>query len=292
METLRGIPHSPVVRSLHSHCWEPGSIPGQPTKISQTAQHDSLIKINSHWLSCCQAGRKSFFLLLGSRKVVSPSAGDAKYSSISSGWDLYRHQGVFAWGFPSGSDHKESACNAGDPSLILGSGRSPGEGNGKSLQYSCLGNPMDRGAWWATVLGVAKSWAWLSDWKTVTKYVHESTPFWPPNSISVRFPFINFHTTSFTFIANHGLTKFSKLSVESSQLLGLCICISSPWSLLIFPNSCHPGIVPPKKSKVLRLCLDLPKKVNVKECSNYCTIAPISHASKVMLKILQARLQQ
>ena len=46
--------------------------------------------------------------------------------------------------FPGGSDGKESACNAGDPSLILGLGRSPGEGNGYPFQYSCLGNPMDR----------------------------------------------------------------------------------------------------------------------------------------------------
>ena len=45
----------------------------------------------------------------------------------------------------------------GDPGLIPGSGRSPGEGNGNPLQYSCLGNPMDRGAWWATVHGVTKS---------------------------------------------------------------------------------------------------------------------------------------
>ena len=48
--------------------------------------------------------------------------------------------------FPSVSDGKESACNAGDPGLIPGSGRSPGEGNGYPLQYSCLENPMDRGA--------------------------------------------------------------------------------------------------------------------------------------------------
>ena len=48
-------------------------------------------------------------------------------------------------GFPGGSDGKASACNVGDPGLIPGSGRSPGEGNGNSLQYSCLGNPMDRG---------------------------------------------------------------------------------------------------------------------------------------------------
>ena len=59
-------------------------------------------------------------------------------------------------GFPSGSDSKESACNAGDLNSIPGLGRSPGEGNGNPLQYSCLENPMDRGAWWATVHGVAR----------------------------------------------------------------------------------------------------------------------------------------
>ena len=55
------------------------------------------------------------------------------------------------WGFPHSSIGKESACNAGDPCSIPGSGISPGEGNGNPLQYSCLKNPMDRGAWWATV---------------------------------------------------------------------------------------------------------------------------------------------
>ena len=59
-------------------------------------------------------------------------------------------------GFPSSSVGKESACNAGDPGLIPGSGRSPGEGSGNPLQYSCLENPMDRGAWQATVHGVAR----------------------------------------------------------------------------------------------------------------------------------------
>ena len=61
------------------------------------------------------------------------------------------------WGFPGGSDGKESACNARDPSLIPGLGRSPGEGNGNPLQYSCLENSMDRGAWKAIVYEVAKS---------------------------------------------------------------------------------------------------------------------------------------
>ena len=51
---------------------------------------------------------------------------------------------------------KESACNAGDQGLIPGLGRSPGGGHGNPLQYSCLDNPMDRGAWWATAHGVAR----------------------------------------------------------------------------------------------------------------------------------------
>ena len=50
--------------------------------------------------------------------------------------------------FPGGSVLKEAACNAGDSGLIFGLGRSPEEGNGYSLQHSCLGNPMDRGVWW------------------------------------------------------------------------------------------------------------------------------------------------
>ena len=61
-------------------------------------------------------------------------------------------------GIPGGSDGKESSCNAGDLGSIPGSGRSPGEGNGYPLQYSCLENSMDRGAWRATVNGVAKRW--------------------------------------------------------------------------------------------------------------------------------------
>ena len=59
-------------------------------------------------------------------------------------------------GFPYSSVGKKSACNAGDPGSIPGSGRSLGEGNGNPLQYSCLENPMDSGAWQATVHGVAR----------------------------------------------------------------------------------------------------------------------------------------
>ena len=66
-------------------------------------------------------------------------------------------------GFPCSSVSKESACCAGDLGSILGLGRSPGEGNGNPLQYPYLENLMGRGAWWAAVHGVIKSWAGLSD---------------------------------------------------------------------------------------------------------------------------------
>ena len=59
-------------------------------------------------------------------------------------------------GLSGSSDSKESACNAGDPGSKPESGRSPGEENGYPLQYSCLENPMDRGAWWAMVHGIAE----------------------------------------------------------------------------------------------------------------------------------------
>ena len=79
-------------------------------------------------------------------------------------------------GFPVGSVVKKKnkkktlPANAGDtggPGLLSGLGRSPGEGNGNPLQYSCLENPMDGGAWWATVHGVAKSWTRLSDFTSL-----------------------------------------------------------------------------------------------------------------------------
>ena len=67
-------------------------------------------------------------------------------------------------GFPGGSDSKESACNVGDPDSIPGSGRFPAEGNGYSLQYSCLENSMDRETWRLTVHGVSKNWTQPRDY--------------------------------------------------------------------------------------------------------------------------------
>ena len=69
---------------------------------------------------------------------------------------------IYPGGFPSSSVIKNLPANAGDVGYILGLGSSPGEVNGNPLQYSCLGNPMDRGAWWATVHGVTKSQTLLS----------------------------------------------------------------------------------------------------------------------------------
>ena len=93
------------------------------------------------------------------------------YKTVVATKAYYCHQVIyiiymgFTLGFPGGSMVEKPPANAGDAgevSLIPGSGRSPGGGNGNPLQYSCLGNPMDRGAWWATVHGVTKSQTRLS----------------------------------------------------------------------------------------------------------------------------------
>ena len=72
-------------------------------------------------------------------------------------------------GFPGGSEVKNQPASAGDRGLTPGSGRSAEEGNGSPLQYSCLENSMDRGAWWATVHVVTKSQTRLSDRSTATE---------------------------------------------------------------------------------------------------------------------------
>ena len=108
--------------------------------------------------------------------VVGQGLGEIKREVWLTGWgERAREQSIpsrgklllLYWcrpGFPGGSEGKESACNVGDPGSIPGSGRSPGEGSGNPLQYSCLENPMHRGAWWAAVHGVAKSQAQLGDY--------------------------------------------------------------------------------------------------------------------------------
>ena len=76
-------------------------------------------------------------------------------------------------GFSGGSDGKESACNVGDPGSIPGSERSLGKGNGNPLQYFCLKNSTDRGVWWASVHGVAKSRTWLNKSQHTHTHTHK-----------------------------------------------------------------------------------------------------------------------
>ena len=115
-------------------------------------------------------------------------------SPKSLAWALLSYLLPWHWmGFPGGSSGKESACNAGDLGLIPGSGRCPGEGNGYSRQYSCLENPMDRGAWWATVYGVTKSQTRLKDeqfhyfslFMSVLKHLNQQYPH-SPHLSSIR----------------------------------------------------------------------------------------------------------
>ena len=102
-----------------------------------------------------------------------------KFNLISSFWILTGYP-IYC-GLPGGSDGKESACNAGDPGLIPGLGRSPGEGNGNPFQYSCLENSMDRGAWWATVHGCkdldTTEWLTLALHPIVTPLASSDAPF-------------------------------------------------------------------------------------------------------------------
>ena len=99
--------------------------------------------------------RSYFILLLWDRTCISKVIKNCRLHTVI---------------FPDNSVNKESPCNAWDPGSIPGSRRSPREGNGNSLQYSCLRNSADRVAWWATVHGVTKSWTWLSNWAHTSCY--------------------------------------------------------------------------------------------------------------------------
>ena len=89
--------------------------------------------------------------------------GNSSWNSHRTRHDCCREKECTA----GGSLVKNPPASAGDAGSIPGLGRSPGEGNGNPLQYTCLGNPMDKGAWWATVHGVTKSGTQLSKWASV-----------------------------------------------------------------------------------------------------------------------------
>ena len=124
------------------------------------------------WPFCWEALRISVSLL---GKESACSAGDPGLTP-GLGRSAGKRIGYLLQGFPGGSEVKASACNAGDLGLIPGSGRSPGEGNGNPLQYSCLENSMNRGAWWATVHRVAKSETRLSDLTYFPRWLNGQNP--------------------------------------------------------------------------------------------------------------------
>ena len=146
-----GFPGSSAGRESLCNTGDPGSIPGSGSSPGEGIGYS----LQYSWAS------------LIAQKVKNPPAVQETWV-WSLGWVDPLEGGygnpLQSWGFPSGSDSKESSCNAGDLGLILGLGRSPEEGNGNPLQNSCLENSMDREAWWATVHGFAKKWTRWSNW--------------------------------------------------------------------------------------------------------------------------------
>ena len=118
-------------------------------------------------------------------------------------------------GFPRWLDCKESACNAGDLGSIPASGRSPGRGNGNPLQYSCLENSIDRGAWWATVHGVTKSQTRLSD-------NTQSFNYWQIFSLSLVSLFSIVRSSAISNALN--IFLYSSLFQNCSHLYYCCNC--------------------------------------------------------------------
>ena len=125
----------------------------------------TIILWKSHFQSSCYKDSCCTFEMWGPLLGISAThlTPNGKGRKVLRQWGQDEGRGllVFAFGynilgFLGGSAGKESVCNVGELGLIPGLRRSPGEGNGNPLQYSCLENPMDRGTWWATVHGVAK----------------------------------------------------------------------------------------------------------------------------------------
>ena len=128
-------------------------------------------------------------------------------------------------GFPGGSDGKESACHAGDVRLIPGLGRSPGEGNGHPLQYSCLENSIDRGAWWGTVHWVAKSQTGLS---TLCTFEELGTALGWESSPGPKLWWECLQTGPGSLVTSHPRPR----AAPSSTSLGACRSLSSALQLI------------------------------------------------------------
>ena len=133
---------------------------------------------------------------------------------------LHSHSVVYIHDIPGGSDYQASAYHEGDPASIPGSERSPGEGNGIPLQYSCLENPVDGGAWWATVHGVAKSQTQLSDF-TFTLYITFCLDFSPYKLLQNT----GDNSLIYTVVVGHLF-----YACERAKLLQKCLTLCDPMS--------------------------------------------------------------
>ena len=130
----------------------------QPQASAQTSQRAARVRWGGRKPPPCFS--QSRFIIRNKRSFLWRKKLDLKIIATKHYFSQIFKENV--WCIPFASDGKESACSAGDPASIPRLGRSPGEGNGYPLWYSCLGNPMDRGAWQATVHGVIKSRTQLS----------------------------------------------------------------------------------------------------------------------------------
>ena len=142
---------SSLWRPRHLRCFFKVDFKG-PNKLLQTPLLTCLV---SALVFECYWSSDSYWHHLGNIMVAS--------LSLLSNQDRFLPWSRIKQGFPCSSGGKESSCKVGDMDSIPESGRSPGEGNVNPFQYSCLENPMDREAWWATVHGVTKSQLWLSN---------------------------------------------------------------------------------------------------------------------------------
>ena len=144
-----GFPGSSAGKESTCHAGDPGSVP----RLRRSTGEGVGYPLQYSWTSL---GAQMVIYLQRWRPWLSSWVGKIP-------WRRVRLLSPVLLGFPGGSDGKESACSAGNLGSIPRSGRSPGGGHGNPLQYSCLENLLDRGAWKATVRGVTKSWTQLSD---------------------------------------------------------------------------------------------------------------------------------
>ena len=142
--------------------------------------------------------------------------------------NTFMHLLPYYHSFPCGSDNEEYACKTLDSGLIPETGRSPGEGNGNPLQYSCLENSMDRGAWWAAIHEVTNSWIQLSNFTSILSRV-----IWQMKLSFTNLPRVNQTVRiqiQICFTLKTCFYYISYLSVTSVQLLSHVQHLAIPWT--------------------------------------------------------------